>query len=40
MKQIQDIIDILQQEGINSKQKAIELLEEMKEADAHDQVCS
>ena len=40
MKQLQEVIDILQQEGINSKQKAIELLEEMKEVDAHDQVCS
>lgn len=40
MTNVQDIIDILQQEGINSKQKAIELLEEMKEADADDQVCS
>jgi len=36
MKNIQDVIDVLKQEGINSKQKAIELLEELKEVDPHD----
>lgn len=33
---IQHIINVLKQEGINSKKKAIELLEELKEVDPHD----
>jgi len=30
MKTIQDVIDLLKKDGINSKQKAIELLERIK----------
>jgi len=35
-KTIQDVINVLKQDGINSKEKAINLLEEMKEDDPHD----
>lgn len=34
MCEIQDVIDVLKQDGINSKQKAINLLKEMKKGEA------
>lgn len=36
MKQLQTVIDLLKQDGINSKKKAIELLEEIKRGVPHD----
>ena len=36
MGEIDQVIKLLKQDGINSKQKAIELLEEIKRDDAHD----
>ena len=36
MKKINEVIKVLKQDGINSKQKAIDLLEEMERDDSND----